>query len=81
MKKTPSKVAHNRPQIFLSTGLAAQTSPELIFHIINMSQNSLSTDLCPEHAPAKVVRKVTKLKTTRPEHAPQNTPHKIPLET
>ena len=32
------KVAHNRPQTFFSsTGPAAQTSPELIFHIINMS--------------------------------------------
>ena len=41
IKKTPSKVAHNRPQTFFySTGLAAQTSPELIFHIINMSQDS-----------------------------------------
>ena len=41
MKKTPSKVAHNRPQTFFSsTGPAAQTSPELIFHVINMSQDS-----------------------------------------
>ena len=42
------KVAHNRPPICLSTGPAAQTSPELIFHIIefNMSQDSsVSTDL------------------------------------
>ena len=39
IKKTASKVAHNRPQTFFSsTGPAAQTSPELIFHIINMSQ-------------------------------------------
>ena len=38
LKKRASKVAHNRPQtFFLSTGPAAQTSPELIFHIINMS--------------------------------------------
>ena len=29
------------PKLFChSTGLAAQTSPELIFHIINMSQDS-----------------------------------------
>ena len=26
MKKTPSKVAHNRPQLFLCTGPAAQTA-------------------------------------------------------
>ena len=40
IKKLPSKVAHNRPQTFFSsTGPAAQTSPELIFHIINMSQD------------------------------------------
>ena len=40
-KKRASKVAHNRPQTFFhSTGPAAQTSPELIFHIINMSQDS-----------------------------------------
>ena len=41
IKKTPSKVAHNRPQTFFSsTGPAAQTSPELIFHIIKMSQQA-----------------------------------------
>ena len=40
IKKQSSKVAHNRPQTFFSsTGLAAQTSPELIFHIIYMSQD------------------------------------------
>ena len=40
MKKPASKVAHNRPQTFFSsTGPAAQTSPELIFHIIKMSQD------------------------------------------
>ena len=40
-KKTASKVAHNRPQTFFSQYcLAAQTSPELIFHIINTSQDS-----------------------------------------
>ena len=40
-KKKPSQVAHNQPQTFFhSTGPAAQTSPELIFHIINMSQDS-----------------------------------------
>ena len=39
--KRTSKVAHNRPQTFFSQYcLAAQTSPELIFHIINMSQGS-----------------------------------------
>jgi hypothetical protein len=40
IKKRASKVAHNRPQLFFHKDLAAQTSPELIFHIINMSQNS-----------------------------------------
>ena len=41
IKKPPSKVAHNRPQTFFSsTGPAAQTSPELIFHIIKMSQQA-----------------------------------------
>ena len=40
IKKPASKVAHNRPQTFFSsTGPAVQTSPELIFHIINMSQD------------------------------------------
>ena len=39
-KRQAPKVAHNRPQTFFhSTGPAAQTSPELIFHII-MSQDS-----------------------------------------
>ena len=55
LKKRASKVAHNRPQTFFSQYCqAAQTSPELIFHIINMSQDSsvsLSVvwtfDLCP----------------------------------
>ena len=41
IKKTPSKSAHIGPQAFFNKyGLAAQTSPELIFHIINMSQDS-----------------------------------------
>jgi hypothetical protein len=41
MKKLLSKVAHNRPQTFFHKyGPAAQTSPELIFHIIKMSQDS-----------------------------------------
>ena len=41
LKKPPSKVAHNRPQTFFScTGPAAQTSPELMFHVINMSQDA-----------------------------------------
>ena len=41
LKKQASKVAHNRSQTFFhSTSPAAQTSPELIFHIINMSQDS-----------------------------------------
>ena len=36
-----SKVAHNRPKLFFHKySPAAQTSPELIFHIINMSQDS-----------------------------------------
>ena len=39
-KKMPSKVAHNQPQFFFTTGLAAQTSPELIFHTRKMSQDS-----------------------------------------
>ena len=40
-KKQASKVAHNRPQTFFyKYGPAAQTSPEFIFHIINMSQDS-----------------------------------------
>ena len=40
-KKPPSKVAHSRPQTFFSsTGPAAQTSPELIFHVLNMSQDA-----------------------------------------
>ena len=35
LKKRASKVAHNRPQTFFSqVRPAAQTSPELIFHII-----------------------------------------------
>ena len=35
MKKPPSKVAHNWPPFFFFiTGLAAQTSQELIFHIM-----------------------------------------------
>ena len=35
IKNPPSKIAHNRPQTFFfhSTGMAAQTSPGLIFHI------------------------------------------------
>ena len=41
IRKPPSKIAHNRPQTFIhNTGAAAQTNPELIFHIINMSQDS-----------------------------------------
>ena len=41
IKKTPSKVAHNRPQTFFSQYCpAAQTSPESIFHIIYISQDS-----------------------------------------
>ena len=41
LKKPPSKVAHNRPQtFFFMYWLAAQTSPELIFHVINMSQDT-----------------------------------------
>ena len=39
IKEMPSKVAHNRPKTFFScTDQVAQTSPELIFHIIKMSQ-------------------------------------------
>ena len=41
IKKQASKFAHNRPQTFFSQYFpAAQTNPELIFHIINMSQDS-----------------------------------------
>ena len=41
IKKRASKVGHNRPQIFFhSTGPAAQTSPELIFHILKMSHKT-----------------------------------------
>ena len=41
IKKRASKVAHNRPQTFFSQYcLAAQTSQELIFHIIDISQDS-----------------------------------------
>ena len=41
IKKRGSKVAHNLPQIFFSQySPAAQTSPELIFDITNMSQDS-----------------------------------------
>ena len=40
-KKTPSKVAHNRPiTFFFMYWPADQTSPELIFHVINMSQDA-----------------------------------------
>ena len=36
-----SKVAHNRPQTFFSsTGPTAQTSPELIFHIIKCREQA-----------------------------------------
>jgi hypothetical protein len=41
IKKQASKVAHNRLQTFFSsTGPATQTSSKLIFHSINMSQDS-----------------------------------------
>jgi hypothetical protein len=41
IKKRASKVAHNSPETFFHMyGPAAQTSPELIFHIINMPQDS-----------------------------------------
>ena len=44
LKKRASKVAHNRPQIFFhSTGPAARTSSEFIFHIIIMSQDLFVT--------------------------------------
>jgi hypothetical protein len=45
INKRASIVAHNQPQTFFFTsmyGLAAQTSPELIFHVINMSKTHLS---------------------------------------
>ena len=41
IKKGPQKLLIIAPKPFFhSTGLAAQTSPELIFHIIDMSQDS-----------------------------------------
>ena len=41
IKNPPSKDAHNRPNNFyFMYWLAAQTSPELIFHVINMSQDA-----------------------------------------
>ena len=42
IKKRALKVAHNRPQTFFfhKYGPATQTSPELIFHIINVYQDS-----------------------------------------
>ena len=41
IKKTPLKVAHNRPQAFFHKyGPAAQTSPELIFHIIKCREQA-----------------------------------------
>ena len=41
INKQASKVAHNQPQTFFSQYcLAAQTSQELIFHIIDISQDS-----------------------------------------
>ena len=40
LEKPPSKVAHNRLLLFSCTGPDAQTSPELIFHIINMSKDT-----------------------------------------
>ena len=49
MKRPPSKVAHNRLKPFFhSPTQPTAHSPELIFHIINMSQEtsvSLSVDL------------------------------------
>ena len=52
VKNPPSKDAHNRPKFcFHSIGLAAQTSPKLTFHIIDMyvarEETHLSTDLWP----------------------------------
>ena len=39
--KLLSKVAHNRPQAFLhKCGMAVQTSPELIFHIIKCQEQA-----------------------------------------
>ena len=41
LKNKPQKLLIIGPKLFFhSTGPAAQTSPELIFHIINMSQDS-----------------------------------------
>ena len=45
VKKRASKVAHNRPRPFYFTVLPRPTahSPELIFHITNMSQPYMCT--------------------------------------
>ena len=42
INKMATNIAHNRPQTFFFScpGPAAQTSPELIFHVINMSQDA-----------------------------------------
>ena len=51
IKKTPSKVAHNRPQTFFSsTGPAAQTSPDLHFRFIkkpNPNESLLVSGVVP----------------------------------
>ena len=52
--KTGSKVAHNRPQ----------TSPEFIFHIINMSQDS-SVSKLPIYLTRKISNRFFKLTTMR----------------
>ena len=47
IKKGPQKLLIIAPKPFFhSTGLAAQTSPELIFHIIDMSQDSSILLIC-----------------------------------
>ena len=62
IKKHPQKLLIIDPIFFSSTGPAAQTSPELIFHVINMSQDSsvsLSVMYYVEH---KQKQRLSKLK-------------------
>ena len=57
IKKRASKFAHNRPQTFFSQYCpAAQTSPELIFHIINMSQDPSISLSVPAALAAQMVK-------------------------
>ena len=63
IKKRASKVAHNRPQTFFfhKYGPAAQTSPELIFHIIKCREQAsvlLSVVLCNQKGMDPIVHYV-----------------------